>query len=473
VRRLAIIGPNARAFQTSGGGSSDAVPPYRVSPLDALRRLTRPRVAVRFEEGCSHLADLPTLSPDFCADRRGFRVEFFNNSTCSGRPAAARHDRWGLHLRVSGKPPAEGVRPHGFSVRWTARLRVPETTRYRFRVQTSGRAVLLLDGRARARGNAVAEVNLRKGRRYRLEVRFTAGRKPEPHSLYVRFGPSPDYQANTRIRRAADLARRSDAALVFVGMPARFESEGHDRPHMDLPGRQNELVRAVLRANPNTVVVVNAGAPVALPWADEANAVLFAYYPGMEGGNAIARILLGRINPSGRLPITLPRRYEDNPTFATYPGGREVRYGEGVFVGYRWYDAARIEPLFPFGHGLSYTTFAYGRIRAPRSVRPGRAFRVTVPVTNTGNRAGQEVVQLYVCDPQSSVPRPPQELRGFCKLRLGPGRTGRAVFELGERALSFYDPVAKRWVAEPGAFEIRVGPSSRDIRARHTFRLRA
>lgn len=268
-----------------------------------------------------------------------------------------------------------------------------------------------------------------------------------------------------RLASAARAARRADAAIVVVGATSpEYETEGRDRERLDLPGRQNELVRAVAKANPNTIVVVNTGAPVTMPWIEDVRAVLLAYYPGMEGGNAIARILLGEVNPSGKLPFTMPKRLEDTPALKNYPGDRDVVYREGVFVGYRHYDKRRIAPLFPFGHGLSYTTFEYRDLRVTGK-------RVTVKVQNIGSVAGKEVVQLYVSDRKSSVPRPPKELKGLAKIELKPGQTKPVNFTLDRRAFAFYDVAGKRWRVEAGAFEILVGSSSRDIRQRALLRL--
>jgi beta-glucosidase len=252
-------------------------------------------------------------------------------------------------------------------------------------------------------------------------------------------------------------------------MPTGYDSEGHDRPDMALPGPQAELIKAVAEANENTVVVLNCGAPVELPWIDDVPALVLAYYPGQEGGHALARILLGDVNPSGKLSVTYPKRYEDNPTYVNYPGGREVRYGEGIFVGYRHYDQKDVEPLFPFGFGLSYTTFEYSDLRVSETVQPGEPVSVSVTVTNTGAQAGKEVVQLYVGDTESSLARPPKELKGFEKIHLEPGESKTIDFTLDQRALSFYDPAQKQWVAEPGEFEVLVGSSSRDIRVRSAF----
>jgi beta-glucosidase len=274
-----------------------------------------------------------------------------------------------------------------------------------------------------------------------------------------------------RISRAVELARASDVAIIFAGLPERYETEGRDRPDWELPGRQAELIQAVARANRKTVVVLNCGAPVAMPWIEDVPALVLAYYPGLEGGHAIANILAGEVNPSGKLTLTLPRRMEDNPTFLNYPGRREVRYGEGIFVGYRYYDKLDVEPLFPFGHGLSYTTFEYSRLQVPAQVKMGEPVRVSVAVKNTGPVAGKEVVQLYIHDRQATLPRPPQELKGFAKLSLQPGEAQTVTFDLDQRALSFYDPERAQWVAEAGEFDILIGSSSRDIRARATFSL--
>ncbi len=244
-------------------------------------------------------------------------------------------------------------------------------------------------------------------------------------------------------------------------------------PSIDLMGKQNELIAAVAAANPRTVVVLNAGAPVTMPWIDQVAGVVEAYYPGMENGRAVASVLLGTVNPSGKLPVTFPVRLEDSPAFinASYQGCREVNYGEGIFVGYRYYDKKNVTPLFPFGHGLSYTTFEYSELRVSPQVKKGEAVKVSLTVKNTGKVAGKEVVQLYVNDQKSSLPRPLIELKGFAKVDLKAGKSKTVKFTLDERALSFYDPHAQAWVAEPGDFEVLAGSSSRDIRLKAGFKL--
>jgi len=215
-------------------------------------------------------------------------------------------------------------------------------------------------------------------------------------------------------------------------------------------------------------VIVNAGSPVAMPWLDQVPAALFMYYPGLEGGSAVARVLTGAVNPSGKLTSTFPVKLEDSPASINLcvPRGRQVYYGEGVFVGYRYFDTKGISPLLPFGHGLSYTQFAYESLQAPTTAKIGDTVSVSLTVRNTGDFAGKEIVQLYISDLQASVQRPVKELRGFAKVSLERGASQTVRFSLDRRAFAFYDPIRCEWVVEPGEFEILVGSSSADIRAR-------
>jgi beta-glucosidase len=274
------------------------------------------------------------------------------------------------------------------------------------------------------------------------------------------------------IRHAVAAAEQADVAIVCIGMPLLQETEGGDRPNMELPGRQAELVRRVAAANPRTVVVLTAGAPVTMLWLAQVPALVHGLYTGQEGGNAVAAILLGEVNPSGKLTETLPARLEDNPAFVNYPGGRDVLYGEGIFVGYRYYEKKQVEPLFPFGHGLSYTTFEYSALKVESSGKIGTLVNVSLQVKNSGTRAGKEVVQVYVRDVQSSVLRPVKELKGFAKVVLQPGQSQAVNFTLDERAFAFYSPERHGWVVEEGEFELLVGSSSRDIRTRQIIHLK-
>jgi beta-glucosidase len=264
-------------------------------------------------------------------------------------------------------------------------------------------------------------------------------------------------------------------AILCVGTSGEWESEGFDRSEMTLPGQQDVLIERVAAANPRTIVVLNTGSPFTMPWLDKVAAVLQAWYPGQECGNAIADVLFGDTTPSGKLPQTFPLRLEDNPAFLNFPGENgKVYYGEGLFVGYRYYDKKKIAPLFPFGFGLSYTTFSYSPLSlSAQQIGPDDPLQVSVDITNTGERAGKEVVQLYIRDEQAHLQRPEKELKGFAKVQLEPGERKTVTLTLARDALAYYDDLAHEWVAEAGAFEVLVGASSRDIRATVAFTLTA
>lgn len=268
------------------------------------------------------------------------------------------------------------------------------------------------------------------------------------------------------IAEARKAARSADVVVVFAGLPAVYETEGLDRTSLSLPVSHDALIEAVAEANPNVVVVLNNGGPVAMPWIEQVPAVIEAYLGGQAGGSAVAQVLLGEVNPSGKLAETFPLRWEDHPAHAFFPGGpRTVEYRESVYVGYRYYDSAGKDVLFPFGHGLSYTEFSYENLRLSAShVGEGERLEVTVSVTNTGQRPGKEIVQLYVRDVHSTVFRPEQELKDFAKIALQPGETKDVVFSLDRWAFAYWDAERGDWRVEPGEFELRVGASSRDIR---------
>lgn len=269
-----------------------------------------------------------------------------------------------------------------------------------------------------------------------------------------------------RLEQARQLAAQADKAVVFVGLTEQYETEGSDRRDMKLPNAHNLLIQEVSQVNPNVVVVLMAGAPVELPWLERVKGLLLTYTAGDGLGRAAARILSGAVNPSGKLAETFPLLLEHTPAYLNFREDRtNIRYAEGVFVGYRWYEKRRLPVLFPFGFGLSYTNFSYENFQMDLAkLREGQTVTISVDVTNTGTMAGQECVQLYVAVRESSLPRPVKELKGFQKLTLCPGQTGRAVFELDRRAFAFYDEKQGNWAVEPGQFDIYVGASSSDIR---------
>lgn len=291
--------------------------------------------------------------------------------------------------------------------------------------------------------------------------------EPVLHVTYAQgFRDDVDEADDALITEAVEAAKAAQVAVIFAGLPDSFESEGFDRSHMRMPDCQNALIEAVAAVQPNTVVVLHNGSPVEMPWADKVKGILEAYLSGQAVGGAVVDILYGRVNPSAKLPETFPKQLQDNPSYLYYPGeGDTVEYREGVFVGYRYYDTKNMDVLFPFGHGLSYTTFDYSNIKLSEDrIRDTESLTVSVDITNTGSISGKEIVQLYVSAPDSKVIRPIKELRDFAKIELAPGETKTVSFILGKRAFSYWETKIHSWYAETGSYEILIGASSRDIR---------
>ncbi len=316
-------------------------------------------------------------------------------------------------------------------------------------------------------------LRLEAGRTHELAIEWRSPENRQGMGLSaLRVGMSPVVGAEA-IDRAVAFAASADAALLFVGLNGEWDGEGIDRPNLDLPGRQDELIKRVAAANPKTIVVLQSGGPVLMPWLDDVAAVVQAWYPGQEAGNSIADVLLGASDPGGRLPQTFPRRLEDDPTRINYPGeAGHVLYGERIFIGYRYAEKAKRAPLFPFGFGLSYTRFKAGALKLDRTEIPaGGALTASLEIANIGTRAGSTVAQFYVRDERASVSRPEKELKGFAKVRLEPGETATVTVALDMRALAFFDVARQAWVAEAGAFTLLAGFSSADIVARAPFAL--
>lgn len=477
VTRVAVIGPNATPGQIMGGGSSQ-VRPHRVSePLEAIARRFGPEVEVRYEPGVRTHRLTPAVEGEQV-------VEWFADPELAGLPLqVTSSDR--VAISMSG-PRLAGIDPAAFGVRFRSTYVPTVSGAHTFGVTAIGRSRVLVDGvlvvdnwRAPRPGHTFyawgsteerATLDLTAGVGVELVVEYARVGGPFPG---VRLGVEPPRQEDL-FTRAMGAARAADLVVLVVGNNAEWESEGFDRPSYDLPGRQNELIEAVLGVCRRAVVVVNAGSPVAMHWAAKAPALLYAWYPGMAFGEGLADVLFGDVAPSGRLPTTFPVRLEDHPAYLNYPGesGR-MHYGEGVFVGYRGFDARDTEPLFPFGFGLSTTTFAYGPLRIEHADTDRPSLTVALEVTNTGTRCGAEVVQCYVADTDASVARPPKELAAFDKVRLDPGETATVRFELGPRAFAFWSEQAHGWTVEPGRFDVLVGSSSRDIRATRSWELPA
>jgi beta-glucosidase len=470
VRRVAVIGPNVDPMETGGGGSSQVTPWRMTSFIDELRARL-PGAEIVYEKGLDLDRGVARIDPRLLPD--GLHVEYFASGV-DDAPVASDGLRVGRFIALGD--PAPGVPIASHTLRAHGRLRPDISGTWQLGLVSTGGARLLVDGEplletsTAARGHfffgmgteqATAEIELQRDRDYEIVVEHDAGGLP---IAGFELGAARPAVADP-IGRAVAAAAEADVAIVVVGSNSQWETEGNDRPDLGLVGGQDELIERVAAANRRTAVVVNAGSPVESPWAAGVDALLMLWYPGEEGPGALAAMLTGEAEPKGRLPVTFPRRLEDTPTDGPwYPGeDGKVVYGEGVFVGYRHYDSKRVEPAFAFGAGLSYTTFAYGE---PVVVQTGRNVRVRVPVTNTGVRRGSEVVQIYVHDDDATVERPLKELKAFAKVELDAGETTAVELDLDERSFAFWNADAHQWTVEPGAVELLVGASSRDIRHR-------
>ena len=286
------------------------------------------------------------------------------------------------------------------------------------------------------------------------------------------FPADRDFYDKALADEAVKAAAEADKAVIFAGLPESFESEGYDRSHMRLPECQNRLITEILKVQPNTVIVLHNGSPVEMPWLGEIKGLLETYLGGQAGGAAAANILYGKINPSGKLAETMPLKLSDNPSYLNFGGGEKVEYREGIFVGYRYYDTKEMDVAFPFGYGLSYTTFAYSNLKlSMENPTEKDTVMVSADVTNTGKSAGKEVVQLYIRDLTGSAIRPEKELKGFEKVFLEPGETKTVTMELNKRSFAWYNTELHDWFAASGEYEILVGASSRDIRLTETLHL--
>lgn len=470
---LAVIGPNARVAQIMGGGSAQLNPHYAVSPWDGLAAALGDD-ALTFAPGCTNHRWEPLL-------KGTFTVEFHRGRNLQG-PVVHRETL--TDLQSFWIPPIGGgqVDPADFSARITGSFTPDASGLHRVGVIAAGYARVKLDGRVIANawegwtkgrtffeeGNdeVVGEVSLTAGTAHEVEVEFCA--KPSDNLAFsaLRVGIGRP-MGDAEIAEAVRVAASAERAVIFVGRSGEWDTEGSDLTDIRLPGRQDDLVSAVLKANPNTVVVLQTGGPVEMPWIGSARAVLQAWYPGQECGNSIADVLFGTAEPGGRLAQTFPARWQDNPTYSqdplVYPGqdGR-VRYDEGVFIGYRHYDRQRITPLFPFGHGLSYTRFAMSELTASAPDADGTV-TARLSVTNTGARAGSTVVQLYLRPAAAPVDRPDKELKAFAKLHLAPGDSREVTLSLPARAFAHYDAAQGDWSVAPGAYTIAAGFSSADL----------
>jgi len=477
IRSIAVIGPNAYPAVPVGGGSARVEPFVATSILEGLSNYLGTAVPVYYARGLpslSEMAEATSFSTEPVNGQPGLRAEYFGSNDLQGTPSIARTEQ---HLNFRAGSRAE-FPPDTLSSRWTGYYIVKQRGNYDIFVASSGEDGgyyrLYLDdkvvfdswataptavGQARVALDPGAHKVLieRHGRSRWIGSRFQFG--------ISRTGTLADAEAKK-------LAASADVVVLAVGFDPGSESEGADRT-FSLPPGQDQLIEEIAAANKNTIVVLTSGGNAAMnAWLDRVPALIEMWYPGQEGGRALAEVLFGEVNPSGRLPVTFERRWEDNPVHDSYypaAGTNRVVYKEDVFVGYRGYEKTRTKPLFPFGYGLSYTTFKYSNLDI-KTIASGDAtnprYEVSFDVKNTGSNEGADVAQVYVGDTHAKVPRPAKELKGFTKVSLRAGETRRVTVPLDGRALTYYDVNRKQWRADAGNFEVLVGRSAEQIELR-------
>lgn len=466
IKKLAVIGPNANAY-ISGGGSSYTFPFHSVSVLQGIRKEV-PAIAATYAAGLPTLPDLVAQSVFYTetgSQVKGLKGEYFNNIKLQGTPAFVKTDTIvsinnGWHIAAEN----QGIPFDHCSMRWTGVVRPGKTTSYKFTVRGFDGFRLFVNNEQvinawRDQGITTrdAVVSLEAGKEYAIRLEYFANVHPVDINLA--------WQENKLdFEPAIAAAKNADAAIVCIGFNESSERESNDRT-FELPQYQDSLVKAILKANPKTIVLLNAGGNANMQsWINEVPGLLHIWYTGQEGGTAVAEILFGKTNPSGKLPVSFEKEWKDNPAYCNYydsAGSKRVAYREGLFMGYRYYDAKKVTPQFPFGFGLSYTSFSYSNLKATVAGTPGNPrIKLSFTLRNTGSRDGAEVAQLYVRDIKCPVPRPDKELKGFAKVFLKKGESRQVTMELEASAFSYFKTEANQFGYDPGSFDLLVGSAA-------------
>lgn len=481
LKRLAVIGPMAHPAVIGGGGSAYNKPWRSVSILDGIKAHAQ-GVEVCFTEGAKAMREFASFAETAYTTADGvpgMTATYFNTLDFSGpvvRSVVERvhHEDW----QGPEKPIAEGVDKNCFSIRWRGFFTAPETGVHVIHLRawdggirlTVGGEVLIDRLGDKILGTSSFQRSLTAGQKVEVVVEFVRNNAWN----MIGFGVEPLSRLKAEQDAAVALAKSCDAVVYCGGFNHRTEAEGVDREFVMQPAESDELLAAVAAANPNTVAVLTGGGNLDMNrWIDAVAGVLHAWYPGQEGGRAVAEILFGEVNPSGKLPATFEKRLEDRSSFDCYhdaDGDKRVTYADGIFGGYRHFDRSGIAPRFPFGFGLSYTTFAYENLTlAATEIKAKGRVKVACEIVNTGTREGRETVQLYIRDEAAAHIRPVKELKHFAKVALKPGKRKRVTFTITAKDLRYFDPDQRKWVVEPGSFQVLVGASSADIRLEGRF----
>jgi len=471
IRNIAVIGPNAILPNVCGGGSSGITPYTYITPLQGLKDRLGDSVNIVYEPGMSvefhgSVISSQYLLPETGSQQHGLNASYFTNLNLKGKPFSTGVDTSINFVWPGNNLPLPETVADSFSVRWSGYIIAPRSGIYRLALSSDDGSKLYIEGKR--------VIDNWRIQRLRTKLTDVALEKDKPTPICIEFfentgaaGIRFEWELltdNKARERALEAARKADMVLLFAGLSPEFESEGWDNPDLLLPPGQDELISQVADANPNTVVTLFGGIGLNMSgWIHKVPAILQAWYPGQEGGRALAEILTGDVSPSGKLPVTFLVKPQDSPSYASYPPkAGKVLYNEGIYVGYRYVAKNHLPVQFPFGHGLSYTHFSYSNLQ----VEPleDHSYMVSCTLTNTGAVKADEVVQVYVQDDVSEVDRPPIELKGFARISLKPGEKKVVKIHLSREAFMYFHPVTRQWTLEPGMFTLYAGSSSADLR---------
>ena len=483
IRNLAIIGPNAKEAQIIGGGSASLRPYYQAHPLEAFQNKLGKQTNISYAKGCHTYKYLPKVNEKFMDKKEGFLVEYFEGSNFDENLVMQEYlvgNKFWVFEGFAKDIIAKSERPD-ISVRFSCAYTPDISGQHEFEIFGIGKARLFIDGEElidnwteTTPGEAFfsfsseskkAAVDLVKGETYKLEIRY----KFEGNFPAIYIGCQAPDKVNL-FDEALSLASSADQVILIVGTNSDWETEGNDRSDFNLPVNQNYLIEEVLKVNPNTLVVLNTGSPVKMPWVDKAKAIIQTWFAGQEFGNALVDIVTGTINPSGRLPTSFPKNIEDTPAFSSYPGkDLQMNYDEKLLVGYRWYDKKNVQTLFPFGYGLSYTEFEYTDLEV--EVGAEKHVSCKFSLQNIGQVAGLETPQCYVGFITDDDSEPNKTLQGFSKVALDPGDKSIVQINLNPRNFASWNIETKTWEVRPGSYDILVGSSAENIILKTTINL--
>ena len=483
IKNLAIIGPNAKEAQIIGGGSASLKPHYQAHPLEAFENKLGDQINISYAKGCHTHKYLPKVKEELMDDEKGFLVQYFEGSKFDENILVEEHligNKFWVFEGFAKDVIAKFDRPD-ISVRFSCAYTPDISGNHEFEIFGIGKARLFIDGKElidnwteTSPGEAFfsfssdskkALVDLDEGKTYQLEIRY----KFEGNFPAIYIGCQTPDKVNL-FDEALEVAKAADQVVLIVGTNSDWETEGNDRSDFNLPANQNHLIEEVLKVNPNTLVVLNTGSPVKMPWADRAEAILQTWFAGQEFGNAMVDIITGAINPSGRLPTSFPKNIEDTPAFNSYPGkDLQMNYEEKLLVGYRWYDKKDIKTLFPFGHGLSYTQFEYTDLEV--EIQANNKVSCTFLIQNTGLIAGAETAQCYIGYKTDDHSEPKKTLQGFSKITLNQGDKSKVEINLNSRNFSSWNEAKQNWEVRSGSYEIFIGSSAENIILQSTINL--